>query len=89
MERCFSTGQNPQRAVAPKEEEEDIILALLLSGGLELSAATPGLFCRCFESDTNITFVCVCVYLLDISKLCLCARFGECLKEWDCRSVVY
>ena len=38
----------------------DVILALVLSGGLELSAATPGLFCRCFARDTNVAFLCVC-----------------------------
>jgi hypothetical protein len=78
----------------------DTILALVLSGGLELSAATPGLLCRCFERDTNVTFcvcvcvcvcvrVCMCVYVQVISKLCLCAGFGDCLMEWDYRSVVY
>jgi len=39
MERYFSTGQSPQRAVAPREEEEEegLRLAHLLHGHISLS----------------------------------------------------
>jgi hypothetical protein len=37
MERYFSTGQSPQRAVAPTEEEESLTLAPLLHGHITLS----------------------------------------------------
>jgi len=48
MERYCSTGQSPQRAVAPTEEEEEVVrFSSVITGSLSL----PPYCNQCAESD--------------------------------------